>query len=51
LRIPAPSAWPESGVLKVVLGHADVDLHWLGKAAEKKWLIAGTARSASKTKA
>ena len=51
LRIPAPSAWPESGVLKVALGNTDVDLHWLGKAAEKKWLIAGTARSAAKTKA
>ncbi len=48
--LPAPASWPEGGALRVTAGSTEVALQWLGKPAEKKWLISGTARPAPKSK-
>ena len=48
--IPKPASWPDSGEVKVAAGASTVTLHWLGRKAEKRWLVAGTSRSSGKGK-
>lgn len=54
LVVPPPSDWSDDGAVTCTVGGEPLLLHWTGKALERRWLIAGTARpspSAAKTKA